>query len=77
MNELKVFTIPESDWEALYVNNNLVCEGHAIRLEDLLEFFPAISLDILHISNYDSDEDYFPENIEDFPSDWRINSGID
>lgn len=73
MHNLKVFTIPEYDWEALYCDGKLVTEGHEICLSDIKECVPICKLEIIHISNFDSDEHYFPQTIEEFAQfNWEV-----
>lgn len=72
MNQLKIFTIPEGDWEALYVNGELELEQHRIRSRDIGCYTPIELLEEYYIDNFDSDEDYFPETIEKFPKHWDI-----
>jgi len=72
MNQLKIFTIPEGDWEALYVNGKLELEQHSIRPSDIGYYTPMELLEEYYINNFDSDEDGFPETIEEFPKHWDI-----
>jgi hypothetical protein len=60
MSKVKIYTVPEGDWEALYVDGELCMEGHDITIYDLIPHTPIESLEIIHITNFDSDEDSFP-----------------
>lgn len=73
-NVLEFYTIPEGDWEVLYVNGKLEVEGHRIRIEDISEFVPIGLVRLRCVDNFDSDEDYFPEKVEDFPNHWDIST---
>jgi len=75
LNVLQFYTIPEGDWEALYVNGELQVEGHKVRVEEVAQFTPIESVGLKYIENFD--EDYFPDRVEDFPNHWRITSYYD
>lgn len=72
MNQLKIFTIPEGDWEALYVNGELEIDQHNIRMYDIKHLTPIGSIEEYYIDNFDSDEDSFPETIAGFSKHWVI-----
>lgn len=71
MNDIVVYTIPEGDWEALYVNGEKKAEGHHILIGHLKQHTPIQSIKEIHIENFDSDRDNFPETIFDFPKKWK------
>ena len=72
MNDVVVYTIPEGDWEALYVNGELKAQGHNLLIGHLKQHTPIQSIKEIHIENFDSDRDYFPKKVFEFPDNWRI-----
>lgn len=72
LNILQLYTIPEGDWEALYVNGVLKLEGHEVRFGELGKFVPIGSAELRYIENFDSDEDSFPKRVKNFPKHWII-----
>ena len=40
MSKVKIYTVPEGDWEALYVDGKLYMENHEIRIYDLIPHTP-------------------------------------
>lgn len=72
MNDVIIYTIPEGDWEALYVNGKLKAEGHNLLIGHLKQHTPIQSIKEIHIENFDSDRDYFPKKVFEFPDEWRI-----
>lgn len=73
-NVLEFYTIPEGDWEAMYVNGELEVEGHRISIEDISKFVPIGLVRLRCVDNFDSDEDSFPEKVENFPNHWVIST---
>jgi hypothetical protein len=77
MSRVKIYTVPEGDWEALYVDKKLFHEGHDITIYDLIPHTPIESLEIIHITNFDSDEDSFPIKESDFSKrNWEFEERI-
>jgi hypothetical protein len=73
MSRIKIFTVPEGDWEALYVDGDLCMEGHEIRIYDLIPHTPIELVEIIHITNFNTDEDSFPLKESDFSKrDWEF-----
>lgn len=72
VNKLIIFRIPEGDWEALYVNGELKCEGHKIKVNEISKYTPIEKLLVCNIENFDSDYDWFPRTIKEFPEHWII-----
>jgi len=72
MSKVKIYTVPEGDWEALYVDGKLYYENPKITIYDLIPHTPIESIEIIHIANFDSDEDYFPMKESDFNQNWRF-----
>jgi hypothetical protein len=76
MSKVKIYTVPEGDWEALYVDGELCMEGHEIRIYDLIPHTPIETLEIIHITNF-TDEDSFPIKESDFSKrDWKFEERI-
>ena len=69
MNKLTIVTVPEGDWEGLYVNGKLYDEAHEIVLSELAEYkdiFPIESIDVMEYETFDVDEDCnLPQLLED------------
>lgn len=77
MSKVKIFTVPEGDWEALYVNGELYFEGHSITIYDLIPHTPIESIEIIHVTNFNSDEDSFPMKESDFSKrNWEFKESI-
>ena len=74
MNKLKIFTIPDGDWEALYVNGELKQDGHKISINDISKYVPIDKIKTYYIQNFDSDMDWFPKTIAEFPDHWMFES---
>lgn len=72
MSKVRIYTIPEGDWEALYVDGELYYECHKIRIYDLIPHTPIESIEIIHIINFDSDEDSFPMKESNFNENWKM-----
>lgn len=72
MSKVKIYTVPEGDWEALYVNGELYYEGHEIRIYDLIPHTPIESIEMFYVSNFNSDEDYFPIKESNFNKNWKM-----
>lgn len=69
MNEIIICTIPEGDWEALYVNGILEKEWHHIRIQDVAKYCPIESIKEVYMRNF-RDEDWFPEQFCDIDEGW-------
>lgn len=70
-NKLTIVTVPEGDWEGLYLNGDFFDEGHEIRLFDFQndeyqEVYPIGSIEFVEYENFDSYAgDNLPEKLED------------
>lgn len=42
--DIKIVFHPSGDWEGLYVEGYLECEGHSIRVEDLIEALNRVTI---------------------------------
>lgn len=58
--------------EVCQCNGELYAEDHKIHISDIVDFVPIGEIKEYYISNFDSDEDDFPENITGFPKRWKI-----
>ena len=72
MNNITIYTIPEGDWEALYVNGELKAQGYQLLVIHLKKHTPIQSIQEAYIENFDSDRDDFPKKIFEFPDNWKI-----
>jgi hypothetical protein len=72
MSKIKIYTVPKGNIEALYVNGELFYENPKITIYDLIPHTPIESIEIIHIANFDSDEDYFPMKESNFNQNWRF-----
>ena len=77
MSKVRIYIIPEGDWEALYVDGKLYMENHEIRIYDLIPHTPIEDIQIIHISNFDSDEDFFPMKEGDvYKNNWKFEESV-
>lgn len=75
--DIKIVFHPSGDWEGLYVNDNLECEGHSIQIEDLVTalnnykvedmrgVFGYSTRDLGNEEGFDAEDFSFPLKYED------------
>lgn len=57
LNNITIVTIPEGDWEGLYVNGELKMQSHEIRLlEDLSRHCPIASIEEFYFEDFNEGE---------------------
>lgn len=70
---LEIKYVKGEDWEGLYINNNLKCEGHRVRTDDAIEAIRdyvndfSVNLNLINFTSYDVDQDWL-EGRGDLPS---------
>lgn len=60
-NNILILSVPDGDWEGLYVNGKKVDENHAIRICDLVQYCPIGNIEEKCLDKFDPDEDSLPD----------------
>jgi hypothetical protein len=59
MNEISIYTVPDGDWQGLYLNGVLHAEGHKIRIIDIAGLCPIASIKTEYLEHFEEDS-FFP-----------------
>lgn len=62
MNDILILSVPDGDWEGLYVNGKLVDQAHSIRICDLAAHCPIGKIEEKCLDKFNPDEDSLPDN---------------
>lgn len=65
MTNVKIVTVPDGDWQGLYIDNKLVEESHKIRMCDLIQYCPIHSIEEYHLKEFDGDTDALEQDFRD------------
>lgn len=64
MNKLTIVSVPEGDWEGLYVNGELKHEEHKIQIEYLAHFCPIQNINRFYYEDF-CENNGFPSSLKE------------
>ena len=71
MNEIKIITDYEADWQVLYINGKLEYANHTVNVRDLKKYKDIKSINTIDLEEYPNCKKYINE-YGDFPKEKNL-----